>query len=388
MSAPGGSVWSTLVGQASSIDHLRRACEGASMTHAWLFVGPPGSGRSNAASAFAAGLQCEAGTGCGACGACRTVLAGTHPDVTVVRTDKLTIGVDDVRDLVRRSALTPTTARWQILLVEDADRLTDPACNALLKAIEEPNAHTVWLLCAPTTEDLLPTIRSRCRLVSLATPTLAEVSEFLVRVHAVAPPLAAYAARASQGHIGRAKALATDEATRNRRQEIVKLPARLKNLGSALNAAANILDVARDEAAAITAALDAQEKADIDAAYGVEQRGRRPREYGPALTALERMQKTRAKRRVLDVVDRSLMDLVSVYRDAVTISVGGGVGLINEEIRPEVEGVARRVPPETLLRMIDAIFVARTQMLEFNVGPQLALESMVVGLQLPSRERT
>ncbi|MGN0063267.1 MAG: DNA polymerase III subunit delta' [Nocardioides sp.] len=384
MSTPRGPVWGDLVGQRPAIEALRRAAAGDGMTHAWLFVGPPGSGRSNAATAFAAGLQCEAGTGCGSCQACRTVRAGTHPDVTVVRTEKLSIGVDEVRSLVRRSALTPTTARWQVLLVEDADRLTDQACNALLKAIEEPNARTVWLLCAPTTEDLLPTIRSRCRLVALTTPTTAEVSEFLVRAYDVPPPLAAHSARASQGHIGRAKALATDEATRNRRQEIVKLPARLKNIGSAMNAASNILDVARDEAAAITAALDAKEKSDLDAAYGVEQRGRRPREYGPALTALEKGQKSRAKRRVLDVVDRSLMDLVSVYRDAITVAMGSTTELVNEEIRADVQAVARAVPPEGLLQMIDAVFVAREQMLEFNVQPQVALESMSVQLVLRS----
>ena len=378
-------VWDRLVGQREQVGLLRRAASGDGMTHAWLFVGPPGSGRSNAAQAFAAGLQCEAGTGCGTCRACRTVLAGSHPDVTVVTTEKLSIGVDEVRELVRRSALTPTTARWQVLLVEDADRLTDQACNALLKAIEEPNARTVWLLCAPTTEDLLPTIRSRCRLVPLATPSSAEVSEFLVSALGVPAPLAAHAARASQGHIGRAKALATDEATRNRRQEIVRLPARLKNLGSCLNAAGNLLAVAQDEAAAITAELDAKEKAALDVMYGVEQRGRRPREYGPALSALEKAQKSRAKRRVLDVVDRSLMDLVSMYRDAVTLSLGSTAELVNEELRADVEALSRSATPEQLLQMIDAVFLAREQMLEFNVQPQVALESMAVALRLPGR---
>ena len=210
-------VWDDLVGQHRVVEALRAAASGHGMSHAWLFTGPPGSGRSNAAVAFAAALECEQG-GCGECHACRTVLAGSHADVQVIRTEKLSIGVDEVRDLVRRAALAPVGRRWQIMIVEDADRLTDQACNALLKAIEEPTDRTVWMLCAPTVEDVLPTIRSRCRLVTLTTPTPEDVAAFLVRKDGVADALASYAARASQGHIGRARALARDEATRNRRQ--------------------------------------------------------------------------------------------------------------------------------------------------------------------------
>ncbi|WP_244242451.1 DNA polymerase III subunit delta' [Nocardioides seonyuensis] len=384
MSGAGLTVWDDLVGQRPVIETLRRASGGGGMTHAWLFTGPPGSGRSNAALAFAAALQCESGTGCGTCHQCHTVKMGSHADVNVVRTEKLSIGVDEIRTLVRQSALAPAGVKWQVLLVEDSDRLTDQACNALLKAIEEPTARTVWLLCAPTVEDVLPTIRSRCRLVTLTTPTAADVAEFLVRTMEVPPPLAAHAARASQGHIGRARALATDEDTRNRRSEIVKLPARLKSLGAAMAAATFLHDVAKEEAEAITGELDAREKADLDVAFGVEQRGRRPREYAPALAALAKNQKTRGKRRVLDVVDRALMDLVSVYRDAIALGVGAPGQLVNEEIRGDVATLARAATPEQLLRMIDAIFTAREQMLEFNVPPQLALESMAVALRLPS----
>src|SRR5512141_294755 len=217
------------------------------MSHSWLFTGPPGSGRSNAAIAFAAALQCEHAdegrAGCGECHACHTAMAGSHADVSVIRTQKLSIGVDEVRDLVRRAALAPVGRRWQVLVVEDADRLTDQACNALLKAIEEPTDRTVWMLCAPTVEDVLPTIRSRCRLVTLTTPTPEDVAAFLVRTEGVADSLASHAARASQGHIGRARALARDEATRNRRREVVSLPARLTSLGACMNAASNLNEV-------------------------------------------------------------------------------------------------------------------------------------------------
>lgn len=380
------SVWESLVGQRPMIEALKQAVAGQGMTHAWLFTGPPGSGRSNAAIAFAAALQCEAG-GCGECHACKTVLAGSHADVSVVRTEKLSIGVDEVRALVRSSSLAPAGRRWQIMIVEDADRLTDQACNALLKAIEEPTPRTVWMLCAPTVEDVLQTIRSRCRLVTLSTPATADVAAFLVRTEGAHEAVASYAARASQGHIGRAKALARDEATRNRRREVVAIPARLRSLGACMSAATSLVEVAKEEAESITVELDAQEKSDIDASYGVVERGRRPREYAPALAALERGQKTRAKRRVLDVVDRGLMDIASVYRDAIALGQWLGTGargaLVNEELRADLDTLVRLSTPEEHLRRIEAIFTAREQMLEFNVPPALALESMMVALRLP-----
>ncbi len=377
-------VWGTLVGQRPMIEALQPVAAGLGMTHAWSFTGPPGSGRSNAALAFAAALQCGE-RGCGTCHDCHTVLAGTHPDVTVVRTDKLSIGVDEVRDLVRRAGLAPSGSRWQVMIVEDADRLTEQASNALLKAIEEPTERTVWMLCAPSTEDLLQTIRSRCRPVTLTTPAAREVADFLVRTEDVPPALAAFAARASQGHIGRAKALAKDDATRNRRKEVVGIPVRLTDVGTCMTAAQNLHDVAKEEAEALTTELDAREKADLDAAYGVVSRGRKPREYAPALAALERSQKTRAKRRVLDVIDRGLMDLASVYRDAIALALGAPGELVNEELREDLVRLVRESTPELNLRRIDAIFTAREQMLEFNVPAVLALESMMVALQLPGR---
>ena len=383
-----GDVWADLVGQQRAVDVLRPATAGKGMSHAWLFTGPPGSGRSNVALAFAAALQCErrgVEAGCGQCHECRTALAGSHADIGLVRTAKLSIGVDEVRDLVRRSALAPAGRRWQIIIVEDADRLTEQAANALLKAIEEPTDRTVWMLCAPTVEDVLPTIRSRCRQLTLATPTAAAVAAFLVRSDGVSPALAAYAARASQGHIGRARALARDEATRNRRREIVSLPLRLTSLGACMQAATNLAEVAKEEAEAITGELDDREKVDLATTYGVVERGRRPREYAPALSALDKSQKTRAKRRVLDVVDRGLMDLTSVYRDAIAVAARAPGSLVNEEIRGDIEELARTSSPELNLRRIGWIFEAREQMLEFNVPVALALEAMMVALKVPER---
>ncbi len=382
------TVWAGLVGQRAAIEQLRTAVAGQGMNHAWLFTGPPGSGRSNTAVAFAAALQCEQdglGPTCpDGCHDCRTVLAGSHVDVAVVRTEKLTIGVKEVRDLVRRAALTPMGKRWQILIVEDADRLTEQACNALLKAIEEPTPRTVWMLCAPTVEDLLPTIRSRCRLVALSTPAAADVAGFLTSL-GCEPDRASYAARASQGHIGRARALALDDAVRARRQDVVSMPARLTSLGHCLASAARLAEVAKAEADEITADLDAREKTDLDAAYGVVERGRRPREYAPALRDLETAQKTRAKRRQLDVVDRGLIDLVSVYRDAIALATGAPGELVNEDVRSDIDRIVQTSSPELNLRRIGWIFEAREQMLEFNVPVALALESMMVALRVPDQ---
>jgi DNA polymerase-3 subunit delta' len=289
--------------------------------------------------------------------------------------------------MVRKAAMSPVSHRWQVIVVEDADRFNDTSGNAVLKAVEEPAPRTIWLLCAPTTEDVLPTIRSRCRLVSLSTPTAPDVAEFLVRRHGVGEALASYAARASQGHIGRAKALALDEATRNRRREVVSLPARLTTLGACMQAATNLADVAKEEAEAITTDLDAREKADLDRAFGYEDKGRRPREYASALREMTEDQKRRARRRVLDVVDRSLMDLVSVYRDAIALGTGAPGDLVNEEIRPDVQEVVRTSTPELNLRRIAWVFEAREQMLEFNVPVALALESMMVALKVPEGSR-
>ena len=387
MTTTSGSVWADLVGQRSTIELLQQAASGHGMTHAWLITGPPGSGRSNVAMAFAAALQCAKG-GCGECQDCRTVLAGSHPDVSVTRSETSTLYIKEIRELVGRSALAPSHGRWQVMVIEDADRLGDPdhargTGNALLKAIEEPTPKTVWLLCAPTVRDVLPTIRSRCRTLTLATPGTAVVAAFLTRNDGVSESVAGFAARASQGHIGRARALALNEETRTRRREVVSIPARLTSLGSCMTAATNLAELAKEETEAITAESNAAEVAELQSVFGSERKDVTSRAYRAALSDLEKLQKQKAKRRVLDVIDRALMDLVSVYRDAIAMSVGAPGMLVNEELRGDVAVVSRAASPDELLRMIDAIFTAREQMLEFNVPPQLALESMTVALRLP-----
>lgn len=373
-------VWADLIGQERVAGTLSAAATGGrhAMTHAWLVVGPPGSGRSNAARAFAAALQC-ADNGCGECQACRTALAGSHPDVTLVRTEKLSIGIDEVRHLVMRSAMNPTLGRYQVLVIEDADRITERGADALLKAIEEPPPRTVWLLCAPTPEDVIVTIRSRCRLVRLATPSPAAVARLLHERDGVPEEMAAFAARVAQGHIGRARALARSSEARRTRKDVLDLPPRLTTLGSCLQAAANIVEAATEEATAVTADLDARERAELSEALGMGTKGARPRNTAAAMKDLEEQQKLRAKRLQRDALDRVLTELTAYYRDVFAVQTGATSALINAEQAPDITAMAQRTSPERTIHRLDAILECRTA-LETGVAPLLAMEALMIGL--------
>lgn len=380
-SPPAGSgVWADLVGQERAVEVLRRAVMGEknSMTHAWLLTGPPGSGRSNAARAFAAALQCERG-GCGACNPCRTSLSGAHPDVTLLRTEQLSIGVDEVRDLVRRAAMSPTLGRHQVIVVEDADRVTERGADALLKAVEEPAPRTVWVLCAPTPQDVVITIRSRARNVSLTTPSEAAITALLIERDGVPSEMAAHAARVAQGHIGRAKAIARSEDARRRRAEILRIPTQLITLGACLQAATNVVEAATAEAAEATADLDVAERTALSEALGVGTKGAKPRHSQAALRDLEDQQKARAKRIQRDSLDRVLSELTSYYRDVFALQTGATARLVNADMQPDLAQLARRTDPERTVTSLDAILAAR-EALETNVAPQLAMEALMIGL--------
>ena len=389
MTEAAAGVWADLVGQAPTVAVLRTAVAAATdaaggtarpgMTHAWLFTGPPGSGRSTAARAFAAALQCP-DQGCGHCPACHTVLAGTHADVDIINTRLLSIGVKDARALVARAARHPAGGRWQVMVVEDADRLTEQAGNALLKAIEEPTPRTIWLLCAPSIDDVLPTVRSRCRHLALRTPPTDAVAEVLVRRDGVDPAMAAFAARAAQGHIGRARRLATDEDARLRRHAVLRLPMSLGELSGALRAAGDLVDAATAEATEQAATLATTEADDMRRSLGVGAGSRQPAGAAAALKELEVEQKKRATRTKRDAIDRALVDLASFYRDVLAVQAGAAVELANDEMRDAVSGIARSSTPESTLRRIDAVLAARNA-IDVNVAPLLAVEAMTVALR-------
>ncbi|MFE6689666.1 DNA polymerase III subunit delta' [Streptomyces sp. NPDC057743] len=359
------------------------------MTHAWLFTGPPGSGRATAARAFAAALQCVSpdrglggAPGCGFCDGCHTTLIGTHADVEIVRTDLLSIGVKETRDLVRRASLSPAGGRWQVIVLEDADRLTEGAGNVLLKAVEEPAPRTVWLLCAPSIEDVLPTIRSRCRHLSLRTPPVSAVADVLVRRDGIDPQAADLAARATQGHIDRARRLATDERARARRAAVLKLPLRVDDIGGCLKAAQELIDAAGEDAKQVAEEVDAKETEELRAALGAAAGtgGRLPRGTAGAMKELQDKQKRRATRTQRDSLDLALVDLTAFYRDVLALQMGAPVPLANDEVRDSVQRIATGSTPERTLRRIEAVIACR-EALERNVAPLLAVEAMTAALR-------
>lgn len=380
----GSDVWSDLVGQAPVIETLRAAVasstgDGRSMTHAWLFTGPPGSGRSNAARAFAAALQCDTG-GCGHCQSCTTARAGSHPDITLINTSGLSIGVEVARDQVRRAALRPAVGRWQVMIVEDADRLTEAAANALLKAVEEPSRHAIWMLCAPALEDVVITIRSRCRPVLLRTPPAPDIARLLVERDGIEPELAAATAAASQGHIGRARGLARDPEARQRRRDILALPLELRSIGDCVAAAQTVVEAAAAHAAGRADVSEADELSDLRQTWGVEERGRRPAGYAGALSALEKDQTRRRKRLSLDSIDGVLLDLLSLCRDVAASQCGSRTDFINADAIEIVAELSRLWTPESTIRTIDAIVNCR-EALAANAAPPLALERMMLELR-------
>lgn len=374
------SVWDDVVGQSEVVATLRAAVtDPAAMTNAWLVTGPPGSGRSTAARAFAAALQCDTG-GCGSCQACRTALAGTHGDVTVVATEKVTISIDEVRELVGLAQRSPSQGRWRVIIVEDADRMTERTSNVLLKSLEEPPARTVWVLCAPSPQDVIVTIRSRCRAVALRIPPVADVAGLLVERDGVAEDLALSVARAAQCHIGIARRLARSPQAREQRQRVLAIATEIRGVGDAVLAAADLVEVATAQAAAVTDDRNAAELAELLRTIGAESVRAMPPTLRAQVRQLEEDQKRRATRAQRDVLDRAMVDLLSLYRDVLVVQLGAQVELVNDAQRDTVDLLARSGTPEQTVRRMDAIGVARER-LRRNVTPVLAVEAMAIALR-------
>ena len=379
------TVYDSLIDQGEAVAILKDAVTSAKdeadktqgMTHAWLFTGPPGSGRSNAALAFAAALVCSE-DGCGTCTDCVTALIGSHGDVELIRTEGLSIKIDEVRELITRASWAPAIAPYRVVVIEDSDRLTESAGNALLKAIEEPGLRTVWLLCAPTLTDVLPTIRSRTRNITLRTPSISAVVK-LLESELISTNIAQASARASQGHIGRARYLANHPDARTRREDILKLPLTITDIASAFKAAANLVDAAKS-----TAEEDAEKRNDAESAQLKEawgQQGSRVVAGGAkALKELEKEQKSRQTRMVRDYLDAALLDIATFYRDVMLAQSGDTDSFINSEMSDQITKMAHSTASEDTLRKLEVIMKTRVN-LGHNAAPLLTIEAMMVQLR-------
>lgn len=386
-------VFVDVVGQSEAVTTLRDAVAAAhgdhsvppsAMTHAWLFTGPPGSGRSVAARAFAAALECP-DRGCGHCSHCRTVMHGTHADVRSVVPEGLTISVREMRAVVQVAARRPVTGPWQVVLIEDADRLTEGASNALLKAVEEPPPHTVFLLCAPSThpDDVSVTIRSRCRVLALRIPSASAIAEVLVRRDGIESGTADWAASVAAGHVGRARRLARDPEARTQRQRILAVPGAVRSLGAVFAESGELVASAKGQARTVSETRDTAELDELKTALGAGGTGRgavgAARGTAGVVKELERRQKSRATRTERDVLDRALVDLSGFYRDVISRAFAADVPLTHPDMAADIEVAESRFGAVGALRRLEAVLDCRLA-IEQNVKPQIAVEAMMMVL--------
>ena len=380
------SVFNSLIDQNEVVKVLQEAVKSSknkgdqtqAMTHAWLFTGPPGSGRSNAAIAFAAALVCK-DSGCSKCVDCMSTITGSHADVELIKTEGLSIKIDEIRDLISRASWAPSVAAWRVVVIEDADRLTDSAANALLKVVEEPGLRTVWLLCAPTLTDVIPTIRSRCRHLSLRTPSTKAITKLLIERDSIDAATAEFVAKASGGHIGRARRLATDPNAKENRKNILKLPFTIKDISTAFKAAQNLVEAAKADAIADSEAKDELEISKLKEAWGAS--GSKLAAGGSkAVKELEKEQKSRSTRMVRDYLDRALLDLSTLYRDVLLVQSGSSDSLINEDLKSEIIKLADNEGTERTLKKIEAILKTRRNLAQ-NAAPLLLIEALMCELR-------
>ena len=380
------SVFDDLAGQEAAIETLKRAATaartgGPGMTHSWLITGPPGSGRSTAAKAFAAALECTGDeVGCGTCEGCSLVMSNSHPDVEILASEVTTIAVASVRELVSRAQATPAAGPWRVLIIKEADRMLERTTNVLLKAIEEPPPRTVWILCTPSPQDVLTTIRSRCRGLNLVIPAPDKVAELLIRRDGVDPERAHVAARAAQSHVGAAKALALDPEVRERREMNLRAAYRVRSTGDAVIAAKELDERSKVQAEASGTAREEREDAELRRSLGLDPGERVPPAMQGHFRQLAEARKKRETRQRRDALDRALIDLLSFYRDVLILQLDAGTELVNTDFEREIREIADAFGAEKTIHILDQISLARER-IAANAAPALDLEAMMVALR-------
>jgi DNA polymerase-3 subunit delta' len=374
-------IWRELFGQADAIAQLEQAVNNRDqgVQHAWLMTGPPGSGRSNMAVAFAAALLCADG-GCGTCRSCTLAMSGNHPDIEVLTTEKVGISIEEVRNLVLSAQMGGSMGRYRVMIIEDADRMAERSSNVLLKALEEPPPGTVWILCAPSEADMLPTIRSRVRRITLKTPAVEEVAQLLVERDSIDRALAMTVAAEAQSHIGMARRLATSADARGRRKDTLVAALDINSVTSAMFTADRWIDLARRDAEALTTERDAEEREELLRVLGVEDTSKLPPYARADVKVLEESQKRRATRSLRDGLDRILVDLLSLYRDVLMLQLLAEVPLVNEGLKSQISSVANRSTAQQTLEKLRQIELARTR-IAANVKDQMVLEALAVNLR-------
>jgi DNA polymerase-3 subunit delta' len=373
--------WYELAGQPEAVAQIRRAVaeRDVGVFHSWLITGPPGSGRSVLAQSFAAALQCPE-QGCGTCYSCILAKAGTHPDITVLATEKVQIAIAEVRDLVAASSFGSSSGSFRIMIIEDADRMAPTAANVLLKALEEPPENTIWILCAPSEVDMLPTIRSRVRKVILKVPSVEDVAKLLVERDGIEPALAVSVAAEAQSHIGMARRLATSKEARDRRHEYLAAALNIFNVTDAVRTSETWLDLAKKDALALTKERDEEERQTLLHSLGLAPTDTVPPQYRTDFKNLEEGQKRRATRSLRDGLDRILVDLLALFRDVLTVQLAAAVELVNRDLEPKIREVAAGFRPEETIRIIDSIETSRER-IDRNVRDIYVMDSLAATMR-------
>ena len=374
-------IWHEMAGQEEAVAQVAMAVKkrDEGVFHSWLITGPPGSGRSNLAQAFAAALQCPE-QGCGTCHSCTVAKAGTHPDIAVLSTDKVQITVAEIRELVKSAAFGSAMGKFKILIIEDADRMHSTASNVLLKTLEEPPANTIWILCAPSEVDMLPTIRSRVRRVGLKVPSVDDVARLLIERDGIEPKLARQAAAEAQSHVGMARRLATSPEARARRRETLVAAIKIADVTDAIIASEKWLELARKDATALSKERDEEEKAALLHSMGLTPSDTIPPALRSEFKALDEAQKRRNSRSLRDALDRIFVDLLALYRDVLSIQLGGGVELVNEDLTKEIVDLAGNSTSPKTIKKLDAIEAARVR-ISRNVRDATVLDALAASLR-------